>query len=204
MRTSYYTIANVSEGFIKERNSKFYAYAFPVKDAVDARAELDRLKEAYPDANHHCYAWVLGVDRIEERANDDGEPSNSAGKPILRQIQSKGITNTLVVVVRYFGGKKLGVPGLIEAYGEAAKLALESNKVIEKKVTVRFLISCQYGEENHIYRIAKRYQAEIQPRHSMDSFSCILVAELGQKDAIIDSFRDLHKIEIELDDNSLK
>ena len=199
MRTSYHTISGASEGFLKEKNSKFYAYAFPVRSEEDIKTELSLLRELYPDATHHCYAWMLGIDKVSERANDDGEPSSSAGKPILRQIYSKDITNVLVVVVRFYGGKKLGVPGLIYAYGESAKLALENATVVEKKVMVQFRASCPFGEEKHIYRIAKRLGASMKPEHSMTEFATRLEIELEKADDFASAFKELHKIELERD-----
>jgi uncharacterized YigZ family protein len=200
MLTEYQTIASVSEAFLKEKNSKFYAYALPVNTKADIKSELSRLRDLYPDATHHCYAYVFGTEQLEERANDDGEPSSSAGKPILRQILSKGVLNTLVVVVRYYGGKKLGVPGLIYAYGESAKLALEANQIITKTILVHFIISCNYGLENHIFRIAKRHQAKMETIPSMERFVCRLSIGLASKGIIEEAFKDLHKIEIKIED----
>ena len=196
MQISYITIDGLSEAFLKEKNSKFHAYAYPVSSKEEVKHELQGLKEIYPDANHHCYAYVLGIEQKEERANDDGEPSSSAGKPILRQILSAGVTNTLVVVVRYFGGKKLGVPGLIHAYGESAKMALEAAKKIEKELQIKFLVSCPFGEENHIYRVCKRLEAQMEPRHSMTQFMTQVTLRLADKEAFVTAFKDLHKIEV--------
>jgi uncharacterized YigZ family protein len=204
MQTEFTTLSTSSESFLKERNSKFYAFAMPVNSKADIKKELNDLQELYPDASHHCYAYILGIDKIEERANDDGEPSSSAGKPILRQLLSKGVTNSLVVVVRYFGGKKLGVPGLIYAYGESAKLALESNRIITREVLIQFRVKSDYGAENNIYRIAKKYGAKIETVASMERFECKLTIGLASKGLIEEAFIDLHKIELEIEDNASK
>ena len=198
MQTEFNTISGPTEGFVKEKNSKFYSYAFPVKDKEQIKIELNLLKEMYPDANHHCYAYILGVDGKEERANDDGEPSSSAGKPILRQILSRGVTQTLVVVVRYFGGKKLGVPGLIHAYGDAAKEALQKASTVTKQLKVTYQLSCAYGEENQIYRIVKRLNLSIKPLHGTQQFECEVTLPLIQEEEFTSAFKDLHKIEFHI------
>lgn len=197
MQTSFSTIKSPSESFIKEKNSKFYGFVLPVKNKLEVKKELEDLRGLYPDATHHCYAYLLGIDQKEERANDDGEPSSSAGKPILRQILSAGVTNVLVVVVRYYGGKKLGVPGLIYAYGEAAKIALDNTEIVEQQVMIQYRASCPYGDENHLYRIAKRLDIELEIMPSMTQFECRFSVALAIKDQFEASFIDLHKIELE-------
>ena len=120
---TYYEVERDAEFVLRERGSKFYAYVYPVRSEAEIKAKLEGLKRLYPDATHHCYAWVMGARGEAQRANDDGEPGNSAGRPILRAVISVGLTNVLVVVVRYFGGTLLGIPGLIESYGGAAAAA---------------------------------------------------------------------------------
>jgi putative IMPACT (imprinted ancient) family translation regulator len=122
----YYEVERDSEFVLRERGSKFFAFVYGVKSDLEIKEKLDGLKREYPDATHHCYAWVMGARGEAQRANDDGEPGNSAGRPILRSILSVGVTNVLVVVVRYFGGTLLGIPGLIEGYGGAAESALRA------------------------------------------------------------------------------
>jgi uncharacterized YigZ family protein len=131
---SYRTIQAPTEGIYKEKGSKFLAFAYPVETEADVKGHLERIKKEYFDARHHCFAYMLGADRKKFRAFDDGEPNHSAGDPILGQIRSKNITNVLVIVVRYFGGTKLGVGGLISAYKTAAEDALNRAAVIEKEV----------------------------------------------------------------------
>lgn len=131
---SYWTIAAPSEGDFRDRGSKFIAYAYPIKHATDVAERIQELKQLHPKARHHCYAYRIGLSGNNYRANDDGEPSSSAGRPILGQIDSASVTNVVVVVVRYFGGTKLGVPGLINAYKTSAALALEAATKEERYV----------------------------------------------------------------------
>jgi len=154
----------------KSKGSKFLAYSFIVKNEIEIKHHLQELKLEYPDATHHCYAYVLNMDKSASRANDDGEPSNTAGKPIIRQIQSANLTNILVVVIRYFGGTMLGVGGLIEAYGMAALECLKLSGSIEKYIKEKFLLSCPFGFENEIYRIGKQFELEILPINHTQQF----------------------------------
>lgn len=157
-----YTIpSHTGEALLKDRGSKFFAYAYPVFNDDDIKTRLEELKAQYPDATHHCYAWVLNPDKSAQRANDDGEPANTAGKPILRQIISKGITNVLVVVVRYFGGTLLGAGGLITAYGNAAKMALDEAGVEEKLIEGQFTATYDYAAEGDVFRFIRTLGAQI-------------------------------------------
>jgi uncharacterized YigZ family protein len=157
-----YTIpAQTGEALLKDRGSKFFAYAYPVFNDEDIKTRLEELKNQYADASHHCYAWVLNPDKSAQRANDDGEPSNTAGKPILRQIASKGLTNVLVVVVRYFGGTLLGAGGLITAYGNAAKLALDEAGIEEKLIEGSFSAVYNYDAEGDVFRFLRTLGAQI-------------------------------------------
>jgi uncharacterized YigZ family protein len=142
---SYRTIARPSEGEYKEKGSRFLGFAFPVSTEEEIKGHITFLRKKYFDARHHCYAWMLGADRKLFRAFDDGEPNHSAGDPILGQIRSKGLTNVLVVIVRYFGGVKLGVGGLISAYRTAAEEALNKAEVIEQDVMDCIHISYDYA-----------------------------------------------------------
>ena len=158
----YKTIEEASpETLFKEKNSKFYGYAFPVTSEEEIRTHLDHLKKTHFSARHWCYAWQLGTTKIQYRANDDGEPNNSAGMPIYGQIQSFDVTNVLVVVVRYFGGVKLGVGGLISAYREGAKLALEASTIIEKTIDIHFSITFDYKNMNKVMRVIKEKNLNI-------------------------------------------
>ncbi|MCB9261673.1 MAG: YigZ family protein [Flavobacteriales bacterium] len=156
--STFKTIKKSTEVLFKERGSKFIGYAYPIENEKDIKEKLDNLKIQYPDATHICYAWILGNNY---RANDDGEPNNSAGQPILREIKSKELQNVLVAVVRYFGGKKLGVSGLIEAYGESAKMALETTEIIEIEPTTKFKMKELGKLDYKIYEISNRLGFEI-------------------------------------------
>lgn len=140
----YRTLGAGSEGIYRELASKFIGHAFPIADEDAFKAEAERIAKEHPSARHHCYGWVLNNVGDRFRANDDGEPSGTAGKPILRQLQALGLTYSAVIVVRYFGGTLLGKPGLIHAYGEAARLALAEANIIERVVMERSIITCGY------------------------------------------------------------
>lgn len=142
---SFHTIAAASEGEFKDRGSRFIGYAYPVAQEVEALAFLEHLKKEHFKARHHCYAWRFGVDGLRFRANDDGEPSGTAGRPILGQIDTRGLTDVLIVVVRYFGGTLLGASGLIHAYRESASLALQNATIVEKIITTAVSIDFDYA-----------------------------------------------------------
>ena len=166
---SYHTLAGPAEAIYKEKSSKFLAYAYPVESEEEIRTLLDALRKKYYDATHHCYAWRLGPHGETFRANDDGEPSGTAGKPILGQINSRELTDVLVIVVRYFGGIKLGTSGLIVAYRMAASLALDEAPVIEKTVDEDVAVAFEYPFMNDIMRIVKEESPEIlEQSYDMD------------------------------------
>jgi uncharacterized YigZ family protein len=153
MVTAFNTIKNISEGRYKEKGSKFIAIAYPVNNLSQINGYLTDLRKKYHDARHYCYAYILGPEARDMRANDDGEPSHSAGDPILGQIKSFTLTNTLVVVVRYFGGTKLGVSGLIQAYKTASREALLNNKIITREVTMGITLVFPYASTNEAMKL---------------------------------------------------
>ena len=155
MNDLYLSIEKTTEGLYKEKGSKFLAVAFPVSSREEISQCLAELRKKYHDARHHCYAWRLGADMEEYRVNDDGEPSGSAGLPIFGQIQSRDLSNVLVVVVRYFGGTLLGVGGLIRAYRAAASDALDRNPIVERKVFDRIRLDFQYEQMNAVMKMIK-------------------------------------------------
>ncbi|MBI1222664.1 MAG: YigZ family protein [Bacteroidetes bacterium] len=157
----YLSIEEPGRGEWKEKGSRFLSFAYPVENEDEIKSRLHELKLNFPNATHHCYAWVLGTDGNHYRANDDGEPNHSAGTPILRQIHSFQLSQILVVVVRFFGGTKLGVPGLIHAYGHATKLALEASNIIRKKLQSSATLRYTFQEEGLTYRIVKILDAQI-------------------------------------------
>ncbi|QEM03964.1 YigZ family protein [Mucilaginibacter rubeus] len=152
---TYKTIENPAEGVFRDRGSKFLAYAYPISSENEIKAIIARLKSEHPKANHHCWAMRLTIDRSVFRVNDDGEPSGTAGRPILNTLLSKDLTNLVVVVVRYFGGTLLGVPGLINAYKAATENALNQSVIISKTVNDVYTISFDYLQMNDIMRIIK-------------------------------------------------
>lgn len=162
IKDTYTTIAQATdEVLFKEKSSKFFGYAFPIESEEEVKPIIDQLRKLHPHAVHYCYAYQIGTEKISYRANDDGEPSNSAGAPIYGQIQSFGLTNVLLVVVRIFGGIKLGVGGLITAYKTTAQLVLEDAEIIEKTIDIHFLISFDYKNMNKVMRVIKEKKLDI-------------------------------------------
>ena len=197
LKDTFNTILKPSEEVLfKDKNSKFFGYAFPVKNEDAVKFHLNTLKKQHHAARHWCYAYQIGTETIKFRANDDGEPSNSAGQPIYGQIQSFKLTNILIVVVRYFGGVKLGVGGLINAYKTTAQLALEASKIIEKTIDTEFLITFDYKNMNKVMRIIKEKQIKIINQKL--ELSCELQISVRKNDAqlIFDLFNQLFEIKI--------
>ena len=176
---SYLTLAAPAEAALRERSSKFLAYAWPVRSEEEIRTHLEALRKRYYDATHHCYAWRLGPNGENWRANDDGEPSGTAGKPMLGQLLSRSVTDCLVVVVRYFGGTKLGVPGLIAAYKEATSAVLEAATIVERTVDRRIRVDFPYVAMNEIMRIVK----EERPEMLSQSFDNLCTLELAIRES---------------------
>jgi len=161
-KDTFKTIAQASDEVIyKEKGSKFIGYAYPIKNEDEVKVIIDALKSQHHKARHWCYAWQLGVECIQYRINDDGEPNNSAGQPIYGQILSKNLTNILIVVVRYFGGTKLGVGGLVNAYKTAAQLAIDSSKIVSRTINTHFVLNFEYRYMNNVMRIIKEKKAII-------------------------------------------
>ena len=183
---SFLTVEAPAEVASRERSSKFLAYIYPVTDEEQIRDRLDALHKRYFDATHHCYAWRLGPQGERWRANDDGEPSGTAGKPILGQLLSAGITDCLVVVVRYFGGTKLGVPGLIAAYREAAAEAIAAATVVERTVDRRITVDFPYVAMNDIMRAVK----ECQPVIRAQRFDNLCTLELAIRESRADELTE--------------
>lgn len=162
-KDTYKTITKVSKPVIyKEKNSKFYGYGFPVLTEDDTKYHIKKLKKEHHTARHWCYAYQIGTETITYRANDNGEPNNSAGMTIFGQIQSFEVTNILIVVVRYFGGVKLGIDGLITAYKTTAQMVLENARIVEKTINIGFLISFDYKNMNTVMRIIKENNCSLQ------------------------------------------
>ncbi|MFN3753544.1 IMPACT family protein [Flavobacterium sp.] len=198
LKDTYNTIASPSpEILYKEKNSKFFGYAFPVINEEEIKIHLDYLKKLHHGAVHFCYAYQLGTETLTFRANDDGEPSNSAGMPIYGQIQSFDVTNILIVVVRFFGGVKLGVGGLISAYRTAAQMALEEAEIVEKTIDIHFLISFDYKNMNKVMRVIKEKNLDIITQKMEESCQIEIATRKKNADNIIDIFNNLFEIEIQ-------
>jgi uncharacterized YigZ family protein len=197
----YKTIAFPSEEILfKEKNSKFFGYAYPVTTEEEIKSHLETLRKQHYGAVHFCYAFQIGTDKIQFRANDDGEPSNTAGAPIYGQIQSFGVTNILVVVVRFFGGTKLGVGGLISAYRTAAQMALDASKIIEKTIDIHYILSFDYKNMNKVMRVIKEKNLEIISQTMNESCKIEIATRKKNAKMVFDIFNSLYEIEIQLND----
>lgn len=197
MEDLYKTIETPStETLFKEKGSKFFGYTFPVASEDDVKDCLEMLKKKHHTARHICYAYQLGIEKIKFRANDDGEPNNSAGLPIYGQIQSFNVTNVLVVSVRYFGGTKLGVGGLITAYKTSAQLALEASIILEKTINIQYQLIFNYDLMNAVQRIIKEKNIDIIKQQL--EMNCLYVISVRKKEAaaIYKIFDNLYKVEI--------
>ncbi|WP_445749745.1 IMPACT family protein [Polaribacter sp.] len=194
----YKTIEKPSqETLFKEKGSKFLGFTFPISSEEDVKSILENLKKQHHTANHFCYAYQLGFLEKRFRVSDDGEPSNSAGMPIYGQIQAFDVTNILVVSVRYFGGTKLGVGGLMSAYKTSAQLALETSEIVEKTVNEQFKISFSYEVMNKVSRILKQYDVDVT--HQKLEISCEYTISVRKKDAlkVFEIFSEMYPITIE-------
>lgn len=196
MIQTYKSIAKRAEGLYKEKGSKFIGIAIPLKSEDEVKMALEDLRKEYHDARHHCYAWMLGYDRDQFRANDDGEPSNSAGKPILGQIESFELTNVLIVVVRYFGGTKLGVGGLITAYKTAAKEALENAVIFEDTVKQWVEFSCNYQDMPMVMNLVKENQFKIVTQEMQNECTLGLEVEMDQLEFLKAKLKDFESVEM--------
>lgn len=199
LQDTYKTIAFPSEEILfKEKNSKFFGYAYPIESEDEIKPLLEVLRKKHFNAVHFCYAFQLGTEKITFRANDDGEPSNSAGMPIYGQIQSFGLTNVLVVIVRFFGGVKLGVGGLITAYKIAAQMSFEASIIVEKTIDIQFLIAFDYKNMNKVMRVIKEKKLQIISQ-KMD-ISCEIEIATRKKNAemVQETFENMFGITIRL------
>ena len=205
IKDTYRTIVQASnEILFKEKNSKFFGYAFPISTEDDVKIHIEQLRKKHPNAGHFCYAYQIGTDSTNYRVNDDGEPSNSAGTPIYGQIQSFSVTNILIVVVRFFGGTKLGVGGLISAYKNTAQLALVSCEIVEKTINLGFKLSFDYQNMNKVMRIIKEKKLEIVNQEiEFDQNSGLPLGKIEIKtrkknaEMIFDIFNNIYEIRVQ-------
>ena len=192
----YKTIAKEGTAEFKDRGSKFLAYVYPVESAEGFKEKLQALKKEHPKAVHHCFAYRLGLDGNNFRVSDDGEPSGTAGRPILGQIDSKQVTNVAVVVVRYFGGTLLGVPGLINAYKTAASLALQVIPEVEKAVEMHYTIQCSYPLLNDVMVVIKQYNCTIISQEQ--GLFCVVNTGVPRNrlEQVLQKLKDIHGVEV--------
>ncbi|EIA08922.1 IMPACT family protein [Flavobacterium frigoris] len=206
IKDTYNTIEAASEEILlKEKSSKFFGYAFPIQSEDELKAIIDLLRKKHPHAGHFCYAYQVGTETLSYRANDDGEPSNSAGMPIYGQIQSFAVTNIVVIVVRIFGGTKLGVGGLISAYKTTAQMTLENCTIIEKTIDVHYLISFDYKNMNKVMRVIKEKKLDIvsQKMEIVEETGLpigLIEVKIRKKNAemIFDIFNSIFEIDIKI------
>lgn len=196
---TYLTIEKPAEGDFRDRGSKFLSFAYPISSEGDIKPILAQLKAVHPKANHHCWAMRLGTDRSVFRINDDGEPSGTAGRPILNVLLSKNITNIIVIVVRYFGGTLLGVPGLINAYRTAAEEALKAASVIEKTINDTYIIGFEYQYMNEIMRIIKEDNLTVLSQQFDNSCSVKISIRKMQVNRSISKFEKIENVVIKLE-----
>ncbi len=194
---TYHTIAAPSQGLYKEKGSKFLAFAFPVSTVEEVKAHLDALRKEYFDARHHCYAYILGANKDAYRVNDDGEPSGTGGRPIHGQLLSADLTNTLIVVVRYFGGILLGASGLANAYKAAARDAITNATIEERTIDVVYRLYFEYALMNDVMRILK--EQGLQPRNQIFNLDCRLDISVRQSQSVraYDALAKLYELKIE-------
>ena len=194
---TYKTIAAPSEGLYKEKGSKFLAFAYPVRNLDEVKAHLEQLRKDYFDARHHCYAYILGPCKDAFRANDDGEPSGTGGRPIHGQLLSADLTDTLIVVVRYFGGILLGASGLANAYKAAARDAIDHATIVERTIDVRYRLLFEYAAMNDVMRILKEYN--LKPEQPLYDLDCRIEVSIRQSESVrfYDALTDLRTVRIE-------
>jgi uncharacterized YigZ family protein len=199
MEDVYKTIETpCEETLFKEKGSKFFGYTFPVSSEKDVKEKLEELKKKHHTARHFCYAYQLGIENIRFRANDDGEPNNSAGMPIYGQIQSFEVTNILIVSVRYFGGTKLGVGGLISAYKKSAQMALEVSDILTKTINIQYQLNFNYDLMNAVMRIVKEKNIEIIGQKLEMDCQYIISVRKNDADAIFNIFDNLYKVAVKV------
>ena len=196
-KDTFKTILKPSEAVLyKDKKSKFFGYIFPLQNESEVKPIIEVLKKKHHTANHACYAWQLGTEKITYRANDDGEPNNSAGMPIYGQIQAFDITNVLLVVIRIFGGTKLGVGGLIQAYKTAAQLTIESTDLVERLIEDTYKIEFNYPEMDRVMRIIKQFDIDIVSQKLESSCELMLSVRKSKSALVYNQIAKIHKVSI--------
>ena len=192
----YKEIKSATTGVYKEKGSKFIAYSFPVHSEENVKEKLEEVKKIEHSARHHCYAYILNPDKSAQRVNDDGEPSSTAGKPILGQILTNDLTNILIVVVRYFGGVKLGVPGLIRSYKTAALDAISNSEIITKIIKEQFAVSFKYPQMNDVMRLVKEYNLEVVNTDFQIECNLIFAVAKSKSEEVVETFKKNYELTI--------
>jgi uncharacterized YigZ family protein len=193
----YKEVKNHSTGFYKEKGSKFIAYSYPVYSEDQVKEKLEEIRKLEYSARHYCYAYILNPDKSSQRANDDGEPSSTAGKPILGQILSNDLTNILIIVVRYFGGVKLGVPGLIRSYKTAAADTIANSTLITKTIKEQYEVSFKYPQMNDVMRLIKEFNLEVVNTDFQIDCKLIFAVPKSKENDILNTFKKKHEVTIE-------
>jgi len=195
-KDKYKEVKSHKTGFYKEKGSKFIAYSYPVYSELEVKEKLEEVKKLEHAARHHCYAYILNPDKSAQRTNDDGEPSSTAGKPILGQILSNNLTNILIVVVRYFGGVKLGVSGLIRSYKTAALDAINNSEIITKTIKEQFAVSFKYPQMNDVMRLVKEYNLEVVNNDFQIECNLIFAVAKSKSGEVVETFKKNHELTI--------
>jgi len=193
---TYKEVKSHTTGIYKEKGSKFIAYSYPVYSEQEVKKKLEEVKKLEYSARHYCYAYVLHADKSAWRVNDDGEPSSTAGNPILGQIQSNDLTNILIVVVRYFGGVKLGVSGLIRSYKTAAAIAISDAKILTKTIKEHYEVDFKYPQMNDVMRLVKEFDLEIVNTDFRIDCNLIFAVQKSKADSIVEPFKKNHELSI--------
>ena len=202
MQYNFTTIkSEVKDILLKEKGSKFIGFAFPINSEKELKSALENLKEEHPKATHHCYAFRLGINGENYRANDDGEPSGSAGLPIYNQLLAHNLTNVLVVIVRYYGGTKLGVSGLVKAYKEATKLTLEQTEIITKELETKIEIHFKFSQQNVIFSLLNKFNAKVLDFDAQENCKILAKLNLSEKEKISEILSEIQFIEFQFSEN---
>ncbi|HUS86882.1 MAG TPA: YigZ family protein [Bacteroidales bacterium] len=194
----YKTIASSAKGLYKDKGSKFIALAYPVDSVAEAMGILENVRKEFHDARHHCFAYRIGAEELNWRVNDDGEPSGTAGKPILGQIRSFGVTNIIIVVVRYFGGTLLGVGGLVNAYKNAANTALSSARIVKRTVNIRFSLVFPYSEIGRVMKLIKDENIDLSEQSFEIECRLIITLRKSLEGRIIKKLRNIDNLSFKL------
>lgn len=201
MLHEYKTISKPVENvLLKEKGSKFIGFAFPVNNETELKSALEKIRSEHPKATHHCYAFRMGLNGENYRANDDGEPSGSAGLPIYNQLLANEITNVLVISVRYYGGTKLGVSGLVKTYKESAKITLEEAEIITKELEAEIKITFNFDQQNVIFTLLSKFDAKILNFETFEQCTIKASLKLAEKENISEKLSEMQLVSFEFED----